>query len=98
MARLSENPVRGIISWIVFFSAGVLCAGSYFYRLHPEHTPETDLPKIRGELEGVVDRANRIKEAWHAEPQTEKPAPEPEKKPPPANSPVKPDTQAGVQR
>ena len=91
-----ETFVRGIISWIVFFSAGVLCAGSYFYRLHPEHTPETDLPKIRTELEGAVKRVERIKEAWQADPQTEaKPGEDAEKKAPPANAPSE---HAAIQR
>jgi hypothetical protein len=83
-----ETFVRGIISWIVFFSAGVLCAGSYFYRLHPEHAPETDLPKIRGELEDAMKRAERIKEAWQGQPQAgEKPS-QPERQSPPANTPA----------
>lgn len=59
--------MRGIISWIIFFTAGVLCAGSYFYRLHPEHQPETDLPRVRGEMEDAVERAKRLKRAWEGD-------------------------------
>jgi hypothetical protein len=90
--------VRGIISWIIFFSAGVICAGAYFYRLHPEHQPETDIPRVRTEVEEAIERGKRIKRAWdgsdqadaapaQAAPAKESPAapvlpPEPRKAPP----------------
>jgi len=92
----SEAIVRGIISWIIFFSAGVICAGAYFYRLHPEHQPETDLPRVRTEVEEAIERGKRIKRAWDAPDQAEaapakEPAPAPAlptepRKAPPADS------------
>ena len=63
--------MRGIISWILFFSAGVICAGSYFYRLHPEHEPEADLPRARNELDELVERGKRLKRAWDGDNQAE---------------------------
>lgn len=97
--------MRGIISWIVFFSAGVLCAGAYFYRLHPEHQPENDLPRVRQEVEEAIDRGRRLKRAWDGPDQAQsEPAPAPQKAPqpeqpakgPPANTPQTPTRQGRV--
>ncbi|MBX3474678.1 MAG: hypothetical protein KF754_09870 [Planctomycetes bacterium] len=92
--------MRGIISWILFFSAGVFCAGACFYRLHPEHQPETDLPRVRQEMEEAIDRGKRLKRAWEGPDQAQSaPEPQPEKLPPqqpaeprktpPANTPTR---------
>lgn len=96
--------MRGIISWIIFFSAGVFCAGVYFYRLHPEHQPETDLPRVRNEMEEAIERGKRLKRAWdgpdqaQAAPQDPQPPAQPEtpKKGPPANTPERPTRQSRV--
>jgi len=80
--------VRGIISWILFFSAGVICAGSYFYRLHPEHEPEADLPRARNELDELVERGKRLKRAWDGDNQAEN-APAPQQPPAPPAAPAK---------
>lgn len=83
--------MRGIISWIVFFSAGVLCAGAYFYRLHPEHQPETDLPRVRQELDEAIDRGKRLKRAWDGnEPPAVVPAPATDKPPEAPAAPARP--------
>jgi len=95
-----EAIVRGIISWIVFFSAGVLCAGSYFYRLHPEHSPESDLPRLRQELESAYEKAERLKRAWQdRSKQPETPAPRAEHAAPSSEGEAEPPAEhAGVQR
>ena len=57
--------MRGIIGYIFFFTIGLVSAGAYFYQLHPEHSPETDLPHLRKDFDDAVDRGKRLKEAWN---------------------------------
>lgn len=56
--------MRGIVGYIVFFTCGLLAAGAYFYQLHPEHSIDEDLPRMRREVDDVVDRGKRLREAW----------------------------------
>lgn len=82
--------MRGIISWIIFFSAGVICAGSYFYRLHPEHEPEADLPRARNEVDELVERGKRLKRAWDGDSHDSQAQDAPAPQQPPAAPPVTP--------
>jgi len=59
-----RQALKGIISYIVFFSIGLLCAGLYFYRLHPEHSPDADIPRLRKDVDDAMDRGRRLREAW----------------------------------
>jgi hypothetical protein len=56
--------VRGIVGYIFFFSIGLVSAGAYFYQLHPEHTPQSDLPRLRQDFDDALERGRRVKEAW----------------------------------
>lgn len=58
--------MRGIIGYIIFFTIGLVSAGAYFYQLHPEHSPETDLPRLRDDLDNAMERGRRLKEAWNS--------------------------------
>lgn len=57
--------MRGIIGYIFFFTIGLVSAGAYFYQLHPEHSPEADMPRLREDLDDAMRRGERIKEAWN---------------------------------
>ncbi|MBZ0136463.1 MAG: hypothetical protein K8I27_08840 [Planctomycetes bacterium] len=57
--------MRGIIGYIFFFTIGLVSAGAYFYQLHPEHAPETDLPRLREDMDDAMERGRRIREAWN---------------------------------
>lgn len=61
---LRETDVRGIVSYIFFFTCGLVAAGAYFYSLHPNLSFQQDLPRIRGTLDEAVERGRRIQEAW----------------------------------
>jgi hypothetical protein len=56
--------LRGIIGYIIFFTVGLVCAGAYFYQLHPEHSPDADLPRLRKDVDDAVERGRRLKDAW----------------------------------
>ncbi|RIK62150.1 MAG: hypothetical protein DCC64_11600 [Planctomycetota bacterium] len=60
--------IRSLFAYIFVFTAGLACAASYFYSLHPEHTPEDDMPKMRIDLEDALERARRAKDAWESAP------------------------------
>jgi hypothetical protein len=59
-----EAGLREIVGYIIFFTVGLVCAGTYFYQLHPEHTPDADLPRLRKDVDDAVDRGRRIRDAW----------------------------------
>ncbi|MCC6465510.1 MAG: hypothetical protein IT463_09250 [Planctomycetes bacterium] len=59
--------MRALIGYILFFSAGLACAGAYFYQLHPEHKPETDLPRIRDDMDRAIERGRNLRDAWQGE-------------------------------
>ncbi|MBV6516486.1 MAG: hypothetical protein HPKKFMNG_02171 [Planctomycetes bacterium] len=79
--------IRSLFAYIFVFTAGLACAASYFYSLHPEHTPEDDMPKMRIDLEDVLERARRAKGAWESAPPSPREEPAP-KQPAPAKSDV----------
>jgi hypothetical protein len=56
--------LREIVGYIIFFTVGLVCAGAYFYQLHPEHSPDADLPRLRKDVDDAVDRGRRLKDAW----------------------------------
>lgn len=56
--------MRGIVSYIFFFTCGLIAAGAYFYSLHPQLSFQNDLPRIRGTLDEAIERGRRIQEAW----------------------------------
>jgi hypothetical protein len=56
--------VRGIIGYIAFFTCGLVAAGAYFYQLHPEHSIDTDLPRMRKQVDEAVDRGRKLRDAW----------------------------------
>ena len=58
--------MRGIIGYIFFFTIGLVSAGAYFYQLHPEHSPEADLPRLRKDFDDALNRGRRVKEAWNS--------------------------------
>lgn len=57
--------MRGIIGYIFFFSVGLLSAGAYFYQLHPEHTVDNDIPRLRKDVDDAMKRGQRLREAWN---------------------------------
>lgn len=66
--KLRETDVRGIVSYIFFFTCGLIAAGAYFYSLHPQLSFQQDLPRIRGTLDEAIERGRRIQEAWREPP------------------------------
>jgi hypothetical protein len=56
--------LREIVGYIIFFTVGLICAGAYFYQLHPEHSPDADLPRLRKDVDDAMDRGRRLKDAW----------------------------------
>lgn len=60
-----ERPVRDIIGYIFFFTIGLVSAGMYFYQLHPEHSMESDMPRIKRDVDDVMERGQRMREAWN---------------------------------
>lgn len=63
--------MRDIIGYIFFFTIGLVSAGMYFYQLHPEHSMRSDLPRIKRDVDDVMEKGRRIREAWE-DPSTEK--------------------------
>jgi hypothetical protein len=57
--------LREIVGYIIFFTVGLGCAGAYFYHVHPEHSPDTDLPRLRKDMDEAVERGRRLKDAWN---------------------------------
>lgn len=58
--------MRGIIGYIFFFTVGLISAGAYFYQLHPEHSIDGDVPRLRKDVDDALDRGRRLREAWNA--------------------------------
>ncbi len=56
--------IRSLFAYVFIFTAGLACAAAYFYSLHPEHSPEDDMPRMRIDLEDALQRAQRAKDAW----------------------------------
>jgi hypothetical protein len=56
--------VRGIVGYIFFFTVGLVSAGAYFYQLHPEHTIDGDLPRLRKDVDDAMQRGRRLRDAW----------------------------------
>jgi hypothetical protein len=64
--------MRGLITYLFFFTCGLVAAGAYFYQLHPEHSIENDLPRMRRAVDDAIERGRRVQEAWEeAEPSQE---------------------------
>ncbi|HMR80959.1 MAG TPA: hypothetical protein PKD61_37870 [Polyangiaceae bacterium] len=76
-----ECLLRSLIGYIFFFSVGLVAAAAYFYQLHPEHSVEGDLPRLRKDVDDALDRGKRLREAWDrrgAQPEEPAPPPAPE--------------------
>ncbi|MBX3459098.1 MAG: hypothetical protein KF696_03900 [Planctomycetes bacterium] len=67
--------MRGIVGYIFFFTCGLIAAGAYFYQLHPEHSIDDDLPRMRRGVDDAVERGKRMREAWDL-PERQKDAPQ----------------------
>lgn len=64
--------MRGIVGYILFFTVGLVSAGAYFYQLHPEHSVDADLPRMRKDVDDALERGKRLRDAWnHAAPADE---------------------------
>jgi len=57
--------VRGIVGYIIFFAVGLVSAGAYFYQLHPEHSVDADLPRLRKDVDDALERGKRLRDAWN---------------------------------
>lgn len=67
--------MRSLIGYIFFFTVGLAGAAAYFYQLHPEHSIEGDLPRLRKDVDDALDRGKRLRDAWdRSSGQTEDPA------------------------
>lgn len=60
--------MRGIVGYIFFFTIGIVAAGAYFYQLHPEHSIDRDLPRVRKDVDQTIERGRRLKDAWRDTP------------------------------
>ena len=56
--------MRGIVGYIFFFTVGLVSAGAYFYQLHPEHSIDGDLPRLRKDVDDARERGHRLRDAW----------------------------------
>ncbi len=56
--------MRTIITFVVFFAAGLITAAAYFYNRHPQHSPIDDVPYLRRDVEGLIERGGKLHEAW----------------------------------
>ncbi len=65
-----ERFVKSIIGSLTFFTLGLLTAGWWFYRSHPDLNPEDDIPQVHEDVNDVLRRADRAKEAFE-EPEKE---------------------------
>jgi hypothetical protein len=70
----AERAVRAILGYIFFFTLGLIGAVAYFYHIHPDLSIEADLPRLRQDVEGAIERARRLRDAWH-EDSAKEPAP-----------------------
>lgn len=71
--------MRTILTFVVFFAAGLLTAGTYFYGRHPQHSPLEDVPRFRRDVEDVIERGRKLHEAWQNKGEPDAPESEPEK-------------------
>ncbi|MCC6572199.1 MAG: hypothetical protein IT462_00280 [Planctomycetes bacterium] len=60
--------MRTLLTFIVFFAVGLATAAGYFYGRHPEHSPVDDVPQLRRDVENMIDRGHKLREAWEAKP------------------------------
>lgn len=56
--------MRTIVTFVVFFAAGLITAATYFYNRHPQHSPIDDVPHLRRDVEGLIERGGKLHEAW----------------------------------